>query len=410
MTGAVPVTVHRYTDPREGFSGFVTYHGSRHRLAAGGFRVQRGLNEERIVDLAGAMELKERLLGLAVDGAKAGIDYDPAAPGKREAMRRFLRFLRPHLDGRLSLGPDLGTAWSEIETLAREEGITSVKLAVARAQGLSEQELVRRLAVLDHVVDGLTVGERRSGHALAHAALAAARTTTSAPLRVAVQGFGTLGRGAVLSLARTGASVVAVADEHGCAVAPEGVDVDSLLAAPRGVAVPAIGVGARSGPPEALFGVPADLLVLAATEDAMDVDQASTLVARAVAVGANLGLASPVEELLHRRGVVVVPDFVGGCGGSASMDALFGPPHCPAPGELLERLAARMAGLVTRILELCDRHGCAPREAALSMCRHQLPAGSRPYGHWSPDGGGPSGWDDTTPPGLITATRHRWVE
>lgn len=381
MTGAVPVTVHRYTDPREGFSGFVTYHGSRHRLAAGGFRVQRGLNEERIVDLAGAMELKERLLGLAVDGAKAGIDYDPAAPGKREAMRRFLRFLRPHLDGRLSLGPDLGTAWSEIETLAREEGITSVKLAVARAQGLSEQELVRRLAVLDHVVDGLTVGERRSGHALAHAALAAAEAagiTGRAP-RIGIQGFGTLGRAAATALAEAGVTATAVTDEHTC-LHCYADDVDDVGWSEDGrQSAPPVPVDVE--PPDQLLELPLEVLVLAACEDAVSEERAERLEVAAVVVGANLGLSAPVEQLLHRRGILVVPDFVGGCGGSASMDALFGPPTCPTAAEVLEALGARMRTLVARVFETSRARRISPREAALALSACEVPPG-KPYGRW----------------------------
>lgn len=70
-------TVAHYVDPVEGFAGYVALAGTKQRLGAGGFRVQEGLDEETIVRLAEAMARKERLLGLGVDGAKAGIDYDP---------------------------------------------------------------------------------------------------------------------------------------------------------------------------------------------------------------------------------------------------------------------------------------------------------------------------------------------
>ncbi len=123
--------------------------------------------------LTEAMTLKERLLGLAVDGAKAGIDYDPQAPGKAEAMRRFLRFLRTHLLERLSLGPDMGTTWPEIEDVARQVGLVSVEGAIARAQELGDDDVRARLRLLDAEIDGATLGERRAGHALAHAALSA---------------------------------------------------------------------------------------------------------------------------------------------------------------------------------------------------------------------------------------------
>lgn len=378
-----------YQDPVEGFGGWLAFDGQDNSLAAGGFRVQRGLTAEKVIALARTMSLKQRLLGLAVDGAKCGIDYDPQDPGKREAMRRFIRFLSPFLLHRYSLGPDMGTAWSEIEAIARSEGIPSVKIAIAKAQGLSQKDVLSRLQLLDTRAGGLTLGERRAGHGLAHAALAALRwanpSTVRGPLRVGIQGFGTLGRAAALALAEAGLSVTAVADEYGCLIAPEGVDVGSLLATPPGTPVASSGAAGASGPREALFEVAVDLLVLAATEDAMGVEEAVGLPApvEVVAVGANLGLAPAVEELLDRRGVIVVPDFVGGCGGPASMNALFGPPVCPTPVGFLGGTASAIRHVVHRILDRATERGSSPRAAALALCDEcRIDACSKPYGHW----------------------------
>lgn len=377
-----------YLDPVEGFRGFLAFAGSTHRLAAGGCRVAAGLDEGTISALAEAMALKQRLLGLAVDGAKAGIDYDPHAPGKRAALQRFIRFLRPHLVERFSMGSDLGTTWSEVESIGREEGLTSVKVAVARAQELDDLDFRRRLAVLDAQVNGLTVGQRRAGHALAHAALAAAEVMRSDQrcLRASVQGFGTMGRAAALSLAEAGVAVTAVADEHCCVAAEDGLDVHALLSMPAGMPL-ANGVtsAATVAPPQALLQVPVDVLVLAACENAVDGYQARQLRARAVVVGANLGLSRLTEQVLHLREVVVVPDFVGGCGGSASMDALFGPPSCPTPSQMLDGTAARVSRLVHEILERACSRRLTTREAAMQLVASSAVAPGKPYGQ---------GWTD----------------
>jgi glutamate dehydrogenase (NAD(P)+) len=377
----------RYMDPDEGFHGFVAFHGDRHRLAAGGLRVQAGLDGDTVAELAIAMTMKERLLGLAVDGAKAGIDYDPGHPGKREALGRFLRFLRPLLLGRLSLGPDLGTDWAEIEAAARSQGIPSVKGAVARAQELDEDDFWRRQRLLDAPTGGSTLGRRRAGHALAHAALAANEAAGGPQVapRVAVQGFGTLGRGAVLSLARAGAVIQAVSDEHGCVVSNAGLPTEKLLATPPGTAVAhSLPEGPLPERRDALFETDGDVLVLAARENAMTFAQASTLRARTVVVGANLGLCEQVEDALHRRGILVIPDFVGGCGGSASMDALFGPPSCPTVSEVLNQVATRMRDVVSRVFQLSREQSSTPRQAAMLLCELGSAAEpGKPYGRWA---------------------------
>lgn len=372
-----------YHDPVTEFAGYLAVDGQENPLAAGGFRIQLGLTPDMTASLARAMTLKQRLLGLGVDGAKCGIDFDPKDPGVRKAMRRFLGFLRPHLLDRFSMGPDMGTTWSDIESAARAEGIPSAKIAIARAQGLSEADVLHRLALLDTDAAGRTLAQRRAGHGLAHAALAAIEAT--ARVNVGVQGFGTLGRAATLSLAEAGARIVAVADEFGSVIDTAGLDVPRLLAtahrAPVTNALPH-----SSTHRAALWKAPVDLLVLAAHEDAMSAQQALALPesVRAIVVGANLGLAPAVEDLLGARGVEVVPDFVGGCGGSASMDALFGSPTCPTPAEFLDRLGATMRATTRRVLEHAASSRITPRAAALTLCAEAAPRRPRPYG---PSGG-----------------------
>lgn len=84
--------------------------------------------------------------------------------------------------------------------------------------------------------------------------------------------------------------------------------------------------------------------MLAACEDAVSEEEAVVLPARAVAVGANDGLFPEVEGLLYRRQVPVVPDFVGGAGESASMDALFAPAGHPEPATVLEQAGEAVVG------------------------------------------------------------------
>ncbi len=371
-----------YQDPVTGCAGYLAIDGQHNPLAAGGFRVQPGLRPDTIAALAQAMTLKQRLLGLAVDGAKCGIDLDPQHPDKHEALRRFLRFLRPQLLGRFSMGPDMGTSWDEIESLAADEGIPSVKIAVARAQRLSRQEVLHRLKLLAVPVGGRTLGQRRAGHGLAHAAIGAIEACggRAAGLRVGIQGFGTVGKATVQSLAEAGARVVGVSDEHGAVVHDDGLDVAELLTAVG--PTPLTVAPHRAAPRGAIFDIPVDVLVLAATQDAMTTEQVAALPAgvRAVAVGANLGLTPAAEEALARRDVMVVPDFVGGCGGSASMNALFGPPSCPTPTEFLDRLGATMRGLVGRVLDRAIGSGLTPRAAALALCAEPRSPRQTPYG------------------------------
>jgi glutamate dehydrogenase (NAD(P)+) len=377
----VSVTLYAYQDQAEGFYGYLAYGSAARPLAAGGLRVQPGLTAERIEALAATMQGKENMLRLNVDGAKCGIDYDPAAPGKREALRRFLGFLTPHLKGRLSLGPDMGTSFEEIEAIAREEGIPSVKCAVGRAQGLAEAEVLARLELLDQPVGPLTLGRRRAGHGLAHAALAAgrwARRGRPGQASCALQGFGTLARGAALTLHSRGVRFTAIADEHGCLLSPTGLPLPDLLRlAPGTPLTDAVPAGATAAPREAVLSAEADVLVLAACEDALAGSEVAAVRAGVVAVGANGGLTPAEYDRFAERGVAVVPDLIASAGGSAAMDALFAPGHRPEPASVLENVAWIAATLTQRALGAAE----PPLQAARRMAdANALPATAPPYG------------------------------
>lgn len=391
-----PPTLLPYTDPVTRCRGWVAFDGWHNRLAAGGFRVDPRLTGDTVAQLAQAMSRKQAFLGLGVDGAKCGLAYRPDARDVDQVASRFLGFVRPQLLDRFSMGPDMGTSWGWVERLARRQGLPSVKIAVAKAQGISEAEFLRRHRLLDEPVGESTLGAQRAGHALAHACLAtlAWLARPAAKARVAVQGVGTLGRAALRALADEGCRVVAVADEQACVTADDGLDVDALLHAPHGrCADQAAAAGGRLADGDEVVRTPADALVLAACEDAVSTDDVADLAAStsAVVVGANLGLTAAVETALNERGVVVVPDFVGGCGGPASMNALFGPGSTPTAAGVLAGVERLVRARVREVLEQADRAGVPPRAAAQEIAeRNRAVPRARPYGDPVPEpvGGG----------------------
>jgi glutamate dehydrogenase (NAD(P)+) len=61
--------------------------------------------------------------------------------------------------------------------------------------------------------------------------------------------------------------------------------------------------------------VAADVLVPAALQDAIDAELARALPARILVEGANLPSSAEAQQILHNRGVIVVPDFIANAGG-----------------------------------------------------------------------------------------------
>jgi len=373
-----------YSDPLEGFKGWLAVDSLREPLAAGGMRVQQGLTREHIINMARNMSRKMRVCGLPIAGAKCGIDYPAAAPGKLAAMTRFMAAIRPYIEQRYSMGPDLNTDMDELEAAARSLGLPAIKMAIAQSQGMDIPYFLERYAILSHEVrPGWTLGKLRAGHGVAAAALATLKHLDIPPqkARVAVQGFGNLAKAAIMGLLDAGVKICAIADVERCLLINHNDIVERLLQG-RGTLLPQIDpdpdlkvVGSSS-----IVNVECDLLVLAAIENAITEENMGALHAKAVVPGANLAVSSEAEDRLHARGVPVLPCFLAGCGGSLSMNGLFAPKEHPQAQEVLEYVARTMKEICQQTLKRAQQDGSSVREALDLICRKkEIPRRERPY-------------------------------
>ncbi len=382
---AEPEVVVEYTDPIEGFRGWLVIDCLTHRLCAGGLRVQKGLTRDCVVNLARNMTLKMRIAGIRADGAKSGIDYDPMSPGKTQALERFFRAIVPYMLDRYSVGPDLNTTMPELNAIAARFGLPSIKIAVARAQGLTDEEFARRTAILSQPVGFSTLASIRSGAGLAYACLGTLDflDIPCSSATVTIQGFGGLAGGAAWCLNQAGVKIMAVSDRQKMLSAPDGgvLDIEPLLRHASHGLIPILGDYGTVEENTRIYEVECDVFIPAAMEKTVTEDEARSLKARAVVCGANLAVTPEAERILHQRGILLVPDMVAGCGGSLSMAGLFGPEVAPSVDDVLAFVESRMRDMVNRVCSRSRTEGVSTREAAMQLCNEApLMPGVKPYG------------------------------
>ncbi len=390
--------VFEYNDPDEQFKGWLVIDGARNSLCAGGMRVQSGLSRDHVIAMARNMTMKMRICGLPIDGAKCGIDYLPEAPGKRAAMTRFMAAIKPYIEDRYSMGPDLNTSMDELESIAHDLGIPSVKMAIAKAQGMDIPAFLARYDVLSQKAIGdWTLGRLRAGFGVAAAALATLESMaiSAKGARIAVQGFGNLAKAAIVTLAEAGAVIIAIADAEKCAVATPGqsLPIEKFIKHP-GTLLPTIidNTPFRFVDKETVLGLDCDLLILAAVENVVSKANADCIKAKAVIPGANLAITTDGDEALFERRIVALPSFVAGCGGSLSMNGLFGPSQTPNPRQVLDYVAGAMTSMVEKILKRSTTEKINPTQTAHLICQTEpITSGRKPYSFYTfPDNDSPS--------------------
>ncbi|MCK4838412.1 MAG: hypothetical protein KAS94_06380, partial [Desulfobulbaceae bacterium] len=139
--------------------------------------------------------------------------------------------------------------------------------------------------------------------------------------------------------------------------------------------------GLRRAASQTIFDCECDILVPAALENTVTPEIAEKLKVKAVVPGANLAVPAESDIILHRRLIPVLPDFLAGCGGSLSMEGLYGPDSHPTPQEVLDHVRQRMQELVRQVVAqgVIDQYSLS--EAALQVCAKRTDhPDSRPYG------------------------------
>jgi len=273
--------------------------------AKGGVRYHQDVTGDEVSALAMAMTWKCALLGLPYGGAKGGIRVDPRdlSMGENERMtRRYTNEIAPWIGiDRDIPAPDMGTdeqtmAWM-MDTYAVLAGHTVHGVVTGKPLAL-----------------GGSLGRAAStGEGLARVCLHALRQEGIDPdgARVALQGYGKVGKFAAYGLEREGVKIVALSDVSGSVVRRAGVslqEIDEILA--RGGALSEL-----EGESTPFWEVEADAFVPAALEGAIDAEVAKNLHTRLVVEGANGPTTNEADKILSKRGVKVIPDILANGGG-----------------------------------------------------------------------------------------------
>jgi len=319
--------------------------------AIGGVRMAPDATLEECARLARAMTFKNAAAGIPHGGGKAVIMADPgmARADKERLVRAFARAIA-ELAGYIP-GPDMGTD---------ERCMAWIRDEIGRAVGLPR------------VLGGIPLDEIGiTGYGVAVAAEAAQAfcDVRIDGARVAIQGFGAVGRHAARHLAERGGRLVAASDTGGTVVDPAGLPLEELIALKAvGKSVTALS-GARVEPPGAAITAACDILVPAARPDAITDANASEVKARLILEGANIPASRGAERALHDRGVLVVPDFIANAGGVICAAVEF---SGGSEATARETVATKIRSNTVEVLERAGRTGALPRDAATEMATARL--------------------------------------
>jgi glutamate dehydrogenase (NAD(P)+) len=338
-------------EPRVGLKAVVVIDNVACGPAIGGVRMAPDVSVEECFRLGRAMTLKNAAAGLAHGGGKSVIFGDPrmALAEKERTIRAFARAIRDLSD--YIPGPDMGT---------NEQSMAWTKDEIGRAVGLPSEIGGIPLDVVGATGFGLC------------AAIDVAKEfcdLTLSGARVAVQGFGAVGKHAARFLAEKGAVLVAASDSAGTLIDRNGIDVPRLIAHKDGGRSVIESAAGEKLSTDAIIDVECDIWVPAARPDVLHAANAARLNAKLVPQGANIPATAEAEAILHDRGILVIPDFIANAGGVICAAVEY---HGGTQASAFATIDERIRANTRQVLENARKSGQRPREAALDLAHRRV--------------------------------------
>lgn len=379
-----PNLIIEYFDEKYDAFGWLVIDDLSKPLAAGGLRVKKGLTKQHVINMAKNMTKKMKICNLNISGAKSGIDFDPNSPNKKEVISRFMLAIRPFLETKYSMGSDLNTNMKELEEIANEIGLKSVKIAIKNAQKLSSEQFDRLSSLLNEaVVNNWTLGEIRAGYAVAASAIAVLKFLGKKPEEstAAVQGFGVLAKACIIGLLEENVKILGISDQDKLIYSSDNKIPIKKCLEHEGTMLPEIKVSNLCiEDTKNIIKKDVDLLILAAVENTVTKENVDFISAKVIVQGANLAVSDEAKLILKEKNIIVLPSYLSGAGGPISMNALFGANKIPSAIEVLQRIKINMAKITKNILDESFRNKKTVEEVSeLYISKMEIDSKKKPY-------------------------------
>ena len=291
------------------FTGYRSQHNDAVGPTKGGIRFHQNVSMDEVKALSIWMTFKCAVTGIPYGGAKGGIIVDP----KELSEGELERLSRGYIDAIYKLigekvdvpAPDVNTngkimAWM-VDEYNKLMGYSAIGVITGKPLEFGGSK--GRTAATGFGV-AVTVREacKKLGMDLKKAT-------------VAIQGFGNVGSFTAANVQKLGGKIIAVAEWNGVIYNENGIDANKLaeyMKANKSI----LGFpGTKEISTDEFWSLPVDVLIPAALENVITLNNADKIQAKIVAEAANGPTTPEADEVLHSKGILLTPDILTNAGG-----------------------------------------------------------------------------------------------
>ncbi len=291
------------------FEGYRVQHNFARGPAKGGIRYAPDVSLDEVRALAAWMTWKCAVVNVPFGGAKGGIICDPQQMSSGELERMTRRYAAELLD---FIGPEKDVPAPDMNT--NEQTMAWIM----DTYSMHARHTVNAVVTGKPIDLGGSAGRREAtGRGILFVVNEAIKRFKMTPTetRVVVQGSGNVGGIGARLMHEAGYRVVAISDIHGGIYNPNGINIPDALKYLQNTRSFEGYQGVEFVDNQELLELDCDVLVPAATENQITAQNADRIKCKVLAEGANGPTAAAADQILHEKGVFVIPDILANAGG-----------------------------------------------------------------------------------------------
>ncbi len=293
------------------FEGIRVIHSNILGPAKGGIRFAPDVHIDEVRALAAWMTWKCAVVDIPYGGGKGGVRCNPREMSKGEIERLMRAYTMAMIDvfgpDKDIPAPDMGTGPREMAWLMDE---------YSKAHGMTVNSVVTGKPL---VLGGSLGRTEATGRGVMVSALAAMQKLKINPFQAtcAVQGFGNVGSWAARLLEERGLKVVAISDHTGAFYNEKGINILEAIEFrdSNGGTLEGFKGGDRMDDAMDLLTLEVDVLVPAAVEDVITINNVDKINAKLIVEGANGPTSAKADAIINEKGIMAVPDILANAGG-----------------------------------------------------------------------------------------------
>jgi glutamate dehydrogenase/leucine dehydrogenase len=316
----VYLPLERDNEEIEIFEGYRIQHNNFLGPYKGGIRYFPEVNEDEIKTLAFLMTIKCALVGLPLGGAKGGIRVDPKNLSEKELENLSREYVRKIYD---FIGPDKDIPAPDINTNSKiMDWMTDEHLKISNSKDIKLKATFTGKSIQNNGSEGREEATGKGGEIILERFVE--KTDFKKPLTVAIQGFGNVGYNLAKFLYQKGYKLVALSDSKGGIYSEEGFNPELVMECKKekgmisgcycvgSVCDSKLGIDISN---EELLELDIDILIPAALENVINEKNADKIKAKIILEMANNPLTEEADEILNKKGVIIIPDILANSGG-----------------------------------------------------------------------------------------------